>query len=206
MQSPIFNPVEDDNHLAPRQRPGQSTMSAPHSPVRLMGSPLSIPSLSPNQHLFEGNAPFHSSLSSPCYTKAIKTAVDIAISNEKDRIRTLEETEIDLGADELRQILKKERQRTCKLVGELASMKSTAVASQAEAEVFEEGRINCLMRRLDSLQKEKGRIIVELEREEEMLTNTLQKKLNQVRREKAELEQQIEREHAANEKAKKMLL
>ena len=48
-------------------------------------------------------------------------------------------------------------------------MKSTAVASQAEAEVFEEGRINCLMRRLDSLQKEKGRIIVELEREEEMV-------------------------------------
>lgn len=169
MQSPILNPVHDDNHLAPRQRLGQSTMSAPHSPVRSMGSPLSIPSLSPNQHLFEGNAPFHSSLSSPCYTKAIKTAVDIAISNEKERIRTLEETEINLGADELRQILKKERQRTCKLVGELASMKSTAVASQAEAEVFEEGRINCLMRRLDSLQKEKGRIIVELEREEEMV-------------------------------------
>jgi len=51
------------------------------------------------------------------------------------------------------------------------------------------------MRRVDGLQKEKGRIIVELEREEEMLTNTLQKKLNQVRREKAELQKQIQREH-----------
>lgn len=50
------------------------------------------------------------------------------------------------------------------------------------------------MRRLDGLQKEKGRIIVELEREEEMLTNTLQKKLAVVRREKALLEKQIERE------------
>lgn len=54
------------------------------------------------------------------------------------------------------------------------------------------------MRRLQCLQKEKGRIIVELEREEEMLTNSLQKKLNEVRREKALLEQQIEREHSAN--------
>ena len=87
--------------------------------------------------------------------------------------------------------------------------------SVAQAEVHEEGRINHLMRRLDTLQAEKGRIIVELEREEEMvravcgffcvyfawmltgielwqsyheqLTNNLQKKLNESR---AMLEQQ----------------
>jgi len=58
----------------------------------------------------------------------------------------------------------------------------------------EEGRINSLMRRLDGLKKEKGQIIVELEREEEMLTNTLQKKLMEVRMEKAQLEKQVERE------------
>jgi hypothetical protein len=43
------------------------------------------------------------------------------------------------------------------------------VSSQAEAEAYEEGRINCLMRRLSSLAKEKGRLIVELEQEEEMV-------------------------------------
>lgn len=176
MNNPNFIPVDNSSVAGTafgsgtsRQRPGQSTLSAPHSPVRSMGSPLSIPNLSPNQHFLEGNMPFHSSLSSPCYTKAIKTAVDVAISNEKEHIRTLEEAEANLEAEELRQILKNERRRICKLVGELAAMKSAAVASQAEAEVFEEGRINCLMRRLDSLQKEKGRIIVELEREEEMV-------------------------------------
>ena len=67
--------------------------------------------------------------------------------------------------------------------------------SQAEAEIEDESRMNALMRRLDTVQREKGRIIVELEREEEMLTNTLQKKLIEVRKEKAQLEQQIEREH-----------
>jgi len=96
---------------------------------------------------------------------------------------------------EYKAALKKERRYSKNLVGELAALKSVAVTSTLEAEINEEGRINCLMRRLDVLQKEKGRIIVELEREEEMLTNTLQKKLNGVRREKEELERQIEKEH-----------
>lgn len=168
--------TEEENLIAPlsstpRQRlPGQSTASpTPHSPIRFLGSPLHVPNLTPTQSLLESNSPFHASLSSPCYTKAIKIAVDNAISQEKDRIRNLEKTEENLSVEELHQILKKERHRTCKIVGELASMKSMAVASQAEAEVCEEGRINGLMRRLDGLQKEKGRIILELEREEEMV-------------------------------------
>lgn len=91
------------------------------------------------------------------------------------------------------------------MVAELAAYKSMAVVTQAEAEVVEEGRINCLMRKLDGVVKEKGRIVLELEREEEMLTNTLQKKLNQVRREKADLERQIEREHEFNLELKAQL-
>jgi hypothetical protein len=39
--------------------------------------------------------------------------------------------------------------------------------------VLEEGRVNNLMRRLDVLQQEKGRIIVELEREEEMVRSKI---------------------------------
>ncbi len=65
--------------------------------------------------------------------------------------------------------MKRERSRSTKIIGELTLMKSISVASQAEAEVCEEGRINGLMRRVDCLQKEKGRIILELEREEEMV-------------------------------------
>lgn len=91
-------------------------------------------------------------------------------------------------------MLKRERNRAGRIAADLAAIRSAAVQSQLEAEVVEEGRINGLMRRLEVLQQEKGRIIVELEREEEMLTNTLQKKLNQVRKEKAALEEQIESE------------
>lgn len=100
-------------------------------------------------------------------------AIENAIAGEKERIKECESkenaTDSNLTVQDLKLILKRERCRTVKLVGELANMKSMAVASQAEAEVCEEGRINGLMRRLDSLQKEKGRIIVELEREEEMV-------------------------------------
>ena len=58
-----------------------------------------------------------------------------------------------------------------RLAADLAVLKSNAVQSQAEAEVNEEGRINCLLAHLDGLQQEKGRIIVELEREEEMVSD-----------------------------------
>lgn len=125
-------------------------------------------------------------------------AVDHAVEAERARIREREKEEKDMDADQLKQALKRERAHSCRLASELAALKSANVKSQAEAEAYEEGRINSLMRRLECLQREKGRIIVELEREEEMLTNSLQKKLNEVRREKALLEQQIEREHSAN--------
>lgn len=140
--------------------------------------------------------PVCSTSSNSPYLKNTKSAIDAAISQERERVRALELQEVDItSVEDLKAALKKERQHSRGLVSELAHLKSVAVASTLEAEVHEEGRINCLMRRLDGLQKEKGRIIVELEREEEMLTNTLQKKLNEVRREKAQLEKQIEREH-----------
>jgi hypothetical protein len=125
-------------------------------------------------------------------------AMEAAVSAERARARQLEEQETSLSADDLRQVLKHERHRMGRLAGDLAGMKQSSVQSQLEAEVIEEGRINGIMRRLDVLQQEKGRIIVELEREEELLTNTLQKKLDQVRREKEALEKQIERERSAH--------
>ena len=116
--------------------------------------------------------------SSSPYMRATKSAVDTALANERDRIKALELQEEEsftssgsgtVSIKQYKMALKRERQYSKRLVGELAALKSVAVTSTLEAEINEEGRINCLMRRLDILQKEKGRIIVELEREEEMV-------------------------------------
>lgn len=152
------------------------TMSMPPPPVSPMTT-ISLPDLAP-----------------PTPTKR---AVDHALAQERSRIKELERMELKetITMDEMRMALKKERAHSLRLTRELAALRSSQVQSQAEAEICEEGRINSLMRRLDDLQHEKGRIIVELEREEEMLTNSLQKKLNEVRREKTLLEKQLEYEH-----------
>lgn len=125
-------------------------------------------------------------------------AMEAAVAEERKRAKAMEEQEKDLSADELRAILRQERRRTSGFIRTIAELRSTAVNGQLEAEINEEGRVNTLMRRLEMMQIEKGKIVNELEREEEMITNTLQKKLNQVRQEKAELQKLIEREHASN--------
>lgn len=108
--------------------------------------------------------------SSSFYEKAQQSAMDAALAHEKQRIQNLELQEREYTTlDEFRAALKRERQHSKHLAMELASLKCVAVTSTLEAEIHEEGRINCLMRRLDGLQKEKGRIILELEREEEMV-------------------------------------
>ncbi|KAL7564830.1 hypothetical protein ACA910_021086 [Epithemia clementina (nom. ined.)] len=125
-------------------------------------------------------------------------AMEAAVASERKRAKELEVEEAHMTADELRTVLKTERRRTAKILADLAAFRLAAVELQLEAEVIEEGRINGLMRRLDYLQQEKGRIIFDLEREEEMLTNSLQKQLNEVRKEKALLQQQIDREKKSN--------
>lgn len=116
--------------------------------------------------------------------------MESAADSERARARELEEREKAMGVDELRVQLKRERAHSTKLARDLAGVWSSAGLSQAEAEVYEEGRINNLLSR------------IELEREEEMLTNTLQEKLNEVRMEKALLEQKIEHEHGENTRLK----
>lgn len=95
--------------------------------------------------------------------------MEAAAAKERARAKSCEEEEANLGPDELRSVLKRERHRSARMAADLAALRASAVQSQFEAEVLEEGRINNLMRRLDVLQQEKGRIIVELEREEEMV-------------------------------------
>ena len=104
----------------------------------------------------------------------IQKVMEDAMQKERIRNKRMQEDEKDMTADELRAVLKKERYRMSRLVGDLAKHKQLAVQNQADAEMCEEGRINCLMRRLDDLQIEKGRIIVQLEQEEEMVrANTI---------------------------------
>lgn len=96
-------------------------------------------------------------------------AMEAAAAAERTRAKELEASELEMSADELRAVLKKERHRTAKIQADLAALRSGTVQQQFQAEILEEGRINSLMRRMDDLQEEKGRIIVELEREEEMV-------------------------------------
>ena len=106
---------------------------------------------------------------SPASATAAANAALSAAEHERNRAAQQQKLEETMTEDQLRAALKKERLYSCKLAVDLATLKSAAVSSQAEAEAYEEGRINCLMRKLDFLSKEKGRIIVELEREEEMV-------------------------------------
>lgn len=207
-----INSMPPPTTFSPRLSPGIPTRPGPQrrdrsgsgsyrdsglSPVPHMHSNRSLTS-SPNPN--STHIPFLPNITCipPHYVDTHDPAVEHALEAERTRIREREKEEMDMDIDQLKQAIKRERSHSCRLVAELATLKSVSVKSQAEAEAYEEGRINCLMRRLECLQREKGRIIVELEREEEMLTNSLQKKLNEVRREKALLEQQIEREHSAN--------
>jgi len=96
-------------------------------------------------------------------------AMEAVVQKERQRVKDMEKEEENLTAEELRTVLKRERHRMARMAADLASMRAMAVKSVADAEACEEGRINNLMRRLECLQQEKGRIIVELEREEEMV-------------------------------------
>lgn len=103
----------------------------------------------------------------------IQKAMEHAVAKERERTKQLEQEEMNYTAQQLKDVLRRERHRTGRICGELAAIRATNVKSQFEAEVMEEQRINSLVRRMDTLQQEKGRIIVELEREEEMVCSIL---------------------------------
>lgn len=108
----------------------------------------------------------------PSQRASQKKAVDHALEAERSRIKDLEAKEKDMDADALRIQLKRERQHSTRLACDLAALWSSAVQSQANSEIEDESRMNALMRRLENVQREKGKIIVELEREEEMVSQS----------------------------------
>jgi hypothetical protein len=137
---------------------------SPYSPS--LESPIPSTSNSANVAMFDPAMPSMPILPHHDPTRA---AMEAAVHSERQRAKTKEKEEENMSAEELRMVLKRERTRMSKIQADLAAMRAAAVQSQAEAEVHEEGRINNLMRRVECLQQEKGRIIVELEREEEMV-------------------------------------
>ena len=93
-------------------------------------------------------------------------AMEAAVMAERTRSAMCEKEEIGMTAEELREVLKRERRRMAKIAADLASFKCSAVQQQLDSEVFEEGRINGLMRTVDHLQHE-------LAREEQMVSKYL---------------------------------
>lgn len=90
---------------------------------------------------------------------------------EQARTVALEQTEVNYDADELRLVLKKERTRMQHIQADLIELRSGLAQEQLQAEVLEEECINGLVVRLDHLQEEKARIVLE-EREQEMVRGT----------------------------------
>lgn len=150
----------------------RSAIMMHHRTVHLQQPSLNHRFMEEENHLTMPDVPF---LVPPPEHTAQHKAMEAASAKERQRIKLVEPEEATMSADELRFVLKRERQRTVGIVAELASIKSMAVTNQLEAEVLEEGRVNHLMRRLDTLKAEKERIIIELEREEEMVRSVMRK-------------------------------
>jgi len=137
-----------------------SVLSPFGGPLSPLGGPKSLRASLPSE------LPFAPSLNNSPKPVSV---MEQAMQRERKRRLEKEAGEKELGVDQLRAILRDERNRMSRMAADLAALQSAAVASHVQAEVHEEGRINSLMRRLKSLQHQKGRIMVELEKEEEMV-------------------------------------
>lgn len=96
--------------------------------------------------------------------------------------------------------------RVKSLQEENKELRKASVNIQARAEQEEEYISNKLLKKIQSLKKEKETLANNYEREEEYLTNDLSRKLNQLRNEKVQLEQTLEQEqeHMVNKLMRKI--
>lgn len=96
--------------------------------------------------------------------------------------------------------------RVKQLQEENKELRKASVNIQARAEQEEEYISNKLLKKIQSLKKEKELLANNYEREEEYLTNDLSRKLSQLRNEKVQLEQTLEQEqeHMVNKLMKKI--
>jgi len=84
--------------------------------------------------------------------------------------------------------------RVKSLQEENKALRQASVHIQAKAEQEEEFISNTLLKKIQSLKKEKESLALNYEQEEECLTNDLSRKLNQLRQEKVQLEHTLEQE------------
>mmetsp|Transcript_21902 Transcript_21902/g.37253 ORF Transcript_21902/g.37253 Transcript_21902/m.37253 type:complete len:259 (+) Transcript_21902:60-836(+) len=136
--------------------PASPTLSASTSTIPSLsglGGPLSLSAASSVSSSVLPFAPTNTT-SSTQQQSVLKLAMETAMQKERQRRLEKESKETALTAAELRLVLREERIRMTRMAAELAALKSQAVASQVEAEVHEEGRINHIMRRLEGLSKE----------------------------------------------------
>ena len=172
---PMTYPPNSPTHHVITRHPGGSYSSprARHHGVLGMQplSPYGHKSVPVSPVAGRPTLPFFETHHGPPEPTQQRRAMEAAIMAERTRTNQCEKEEATMTADELRAVLKKERRRTAKLAADLAAFKCSAVQQQLESEIFEEGRINELMRRVDNLQHEKEKIIVALEREEEMVSS-----------------------------------
>ncbi|KAJ3034716.1 hypothetical protein HDV00_004762 [Rhizophlyctis rosea] len=80
------------------------------------------------------------------------------------------------------------------LRAENQNLRQLTVNLQASAEQEEEYISNKLLKRINSLKKEKSELLLKVEHEEEMITSTLQQKLRQLQKEKVDMEIALEQE------------
>eukprot|EP00158_Paraphelidium_tribonemae_P004614 Partr_v1_DN26874_c0_g1_i1_m40206 putative Coiled-coil domain containing 6 len=80
------------------------------------------------------------------------------------------------------------------LRSEIARMKKASVEWLAEHEQEEEMIANKLLRKIDTLQLEKRKIMDQMETEEELIANSLKRRLSQLEKEKLGLEIALETE------------
>eukprot|EP00977_Amphora_coffeiformis_P028288 scaffold34921_cov162-Amphora_coffeaeformis.AAC.22 len=203
-----YPPNSPTHHIVTRHPGGSYSSPRAHARRGVLGVSLSPygPYTVPLSHAAgRGMAPGLPFTDGPPEPSQQRKAMEAAVMVERTRSVMCEKEEANMTADELREVLKKERRRTAKIAADLASFKCSAVQQQLESEVFEEGRINGLMRTVDHLQHEleredQMRIFFFFSRPDNDLIINKQNKLEEVRREKAKLEQQIDQEKNANTK------
>ena len=135
------------------------------------------------------------------YNTLLQQVVHETTEKEKARIASLTEHESQnyTTIDEYKHALARERRYSTSLAIELSQYKFltryTSCNIHSAAEINEEARINHLIKNIDTMKKsmndEKCRVVMELEREEERIINGLMNRLEEVKREKALLECQI---------------
>ena len=150
-----------------------------------------------------------SSMSSPSLSSSLQNAQSSSMESLESSYSTTESATGDHEGTRVSNLvhenssLKNEieqlKTRVTSLSSENTSLKANSVSIQAMAEQEEEYISNKLLKKIQTLKKEKEVLAMNYEQEEEFLTNDLQRKLDKLRQEKLQLEQALDHEAQDNQ-------